>query len=61
MLQWLEGNLGTIVICIVLLAVAGLIVYNLIRQKKEGKSSCGCGCANCAMHGQCHSQKDSAK
>ena len=29
-------------------------VRSLIRQKKQGKSSCGAGCAHCAMHGQCH-------
>ena len=39
---------------IMLLCAAGLIVRSLIRQKKQGKSSCGAGCAHCAMHGQCH-------
>ena len=45
MLEWLTANLGTI-----------LIIRYLLRQKKAGKSSCGAGCAHCAMHGQCHSQ-----
>ncbi len=57
MLQWLSENIATIIICAVLaVAVAGIIIY-LIRNKKRGKSSCGCGCASCAMKGACHSKK----
>lgn len=57
MLQWFSANAGTLVLCILLLAVVALIVRSLLRQRKQGKSSCGCGCAHCAMHGSCHSQK----
>ena len=55
MLQWLSANIGTILIGGALLAVVLLIVRYLLRQRKAGKSSCGAGCAHCAMHGQCHS------
>ena len=54
MLHWISANLGTIVIAGVLLAVIVLISIQLIRDKKKGKSSCGCHCAHCAMAGQCH-------
>ncbi len=57
MLQWISANIGTIMICIVLLAVVGLIVRYLVRQKKQGKSTCGGNCAHCAMHGSCHTRK----
>ncbi|MGM9588396.1 MAG: FeoB-associated Cys-rich membrane protein [Candidatus Limivicinus sp.] len=57
MLQWIGANLGTILICLVLLAIVTFIIVYLVRQKKQGKSSCGCNCAHCAMHGSCHSQK----
>ena len=57
MLQWIGANLGTILICLVLIAVIGLIVRSLVRQKQQGKSSCGCNCAHCAMHGSCHNGK----
>lgn len=57
MLQWFSANAGTLVLCILLLAVVALIVRSLLRQRKQGKSSCGCNCAHCAMHGSCHSQK----
>ena len=49
MLSWLTANLGTILI-------SAVLVY-LLRQKKAGKSSCGAGCAHCAMHGRCHGKR----
>ena len=57
MLQWIGANLGTILICLVLIAIITFIVHYLFQQKKQDKSSCGCNCAHCAMHGSCHSQK----
>ena len=54
MTVFLAANLSTILICIVLIAIVVSISIYLVRQKKQGKSSCGAGCAHCAMHGQCH-------
>ncbi len=54
MLHWISANLSTILITLVLIAIVVLIIRSLICQKKQGKSSCGAGCAHCAMHGQCH-------
>lgn len=55
MLNWIAENLATILICAILILIVFLIIRYLLRQKKAGKSSCGCGCSNCTMHGQCHS------
>ena len=54
MLQWFSDNLGTILISLGLLAVVALIIRSQIRQKKQGKHTCGCsgGCAGCS--GSCH-------
>ena len=60
MLQWISENVGTILICMGLIVIVALIVRSLIRQKKQGKSSCGAGCAHCAMHGQCHTGAENA-
>lgn len=56
MLAWFVENLGTIVISLILIAIVSLIIVKMIRDKKSGKSTggCGCGCENCAMHGKCH-------
>lgn len=55
MTAFLAANLSTILICIVLIAIVVSISIYLVRQKKQGKSSCGAGCAHCAMRGECHS------
>ena len=54
MLTWLAANLGSIVVALTLCVIVGLIVRGMVRDKKQGKSSCSHGCSNCAMHGQCH-------
>ena len=53
MLTWLSGNLANIVITVVLILVVGLVIRGMIRNKKAGKSSCGCNCASCASCGSC--------
>lgn len=47
-------NFGTFAVLFILLAVIGIIVFTIIKDRKQGKNTCGHGCANCAMHGQCH-------
>lgn len=49
--------MGTVIVSAVLLAVIFIAVRTLIKDKKKGKSSCGSGCASCAMNGKCHSAK----
>ncbi len=45
--------IGTVAVSIILLAIVGFIVRSLIKNKKRGKSSCGCGCENCALKDSC--------
>ncbi len=54
MLGWILENIGTIVVCAVVVAVMALIIVRMVKNKKAGKSSCGCNCGNCPMSGQCH-------
>lgn len=56
-MMWLLSNMSTIVVCIVLIAVVTAIIVGMIKNKKQGRSSCGCGCQNCAMRNSCHSRK----
>ena len=53
MLSWLALNWGTIVVCIVLIAVVVLIIRGIRKDKKAGKSLCGGNCKHCG--GACHS------
>lgn len=57
MLAWISENMATIIICAVLLCIVAVIIVGIVRDKKKGKSSCGCGCANCPMSGSCHQKK----
>ena len=57
MLTWISENIATIIICAVLLAIVATVIVGMVRNKKKGKSSCGSGCANCPMSGNCCSKK----
>ncbi|MCH5318002.1 MAG: FeoB-associated Cys-rich membrane protein [Eubacterium sp.] len=56
MLDFLRENLSTIIIGLIILAVAVGIIAKMIKDKKNGKSSCncGCGCENCLSAEICH-------
>lgn len=56
-MAWLGANLGSIIVALIVIAIIAFAAYSLIKDKKSGKGSCGCGCANCAMHGKCHAGK----
>ncbi len=39
--------MGDIIVITVLLAIVGGILYKMFRDKKCGKSACGCDCSKC--------------
>lgn len=49
--------IATIITLAVLAIVVSVAVISLVRDKKKGRSSCGCSCSNCAMQGKCHEIK----
>lgn len=51
---WLAANMGTILVCALLVAMVVGLICLLVRDKKKGKSSCCGGCNGCAMQGSCH-------
>lgn len=55
MMEWLYVNWINILIISLVIVLVALAVISMIRDKKAGKSSCGCNCSNCAMAGKCHS------
>lgn len=52
-MSWFQGNLATILISAALVALMAAIVVSRVRARKAGKSTCGCGCGECAMHSVC--------
>ena len=57
MLKFFMENIGNIIVILILLAIVAWAVRCLIVNKKKGKTSCGCGCANCPSAGICHGNK----
>ena len=57
MLMWLYANLGTIAVTLLLIAAVFGIIRSLIRDRKQGKSSCGGNCAHCGMCTACRQKQ----
>ena len=57
MLAWLSENIATILVLLVLVCIVTAILVRQIKNKKGGKSSCGCGCQSCPMSDSCHSKQ----
>lgn len=53
-MRWFIQNWGTVVTGLVVLGIVITVTVFKIRASMKGKSSCGCGCVNCAMKGCCH-------
>lgn len=53
MLSWISANFVNLVIVAVLVLIVGFAVRGMIRDRKAGKSSCGCSCASCGACGSC--------
>ena len=43
--------MGTVLVLTLLVLVVGFIIRSLVRDRKQGKHTCGGNCANC--HGGC--------
>lgn len=57
MITWISNNISTIIVSIILMAVIAVVIAAMVKNKKEGRSSCSCGCGGCAMKDSCHSVK----
>ena len=56
MLAFIKENLSTIIIGLIILGAVVGIVIKMIKDKKNGKTACncGCGCESCPSAGICH-------
>lgn len=58
MFVWIMTNSGTLITLLILVAVVIFIIKVMIRDKKQGKSSCGGNCAHCKMCTACKNVKN---
>ena len=56
MLEWLAYYWPTILVCLALGGLVFAIIIAKVRRSKKEKTSCGCDCGHCALHGSCHSK-----
>ncbi len=61
MLTWLQTNIGTICVLLVVILAIVFAIAAVIRDRRNGSSGCGCGCQGCAMRDSCHKKQDSTK
>lgn len=47
-------NPGTIAVLLIVALIIGGIIFSMIRNKKNDKSSCGCGCKGCPNSSLCN-------
>ncbi len=47
MMHWLSVNWASIVVGLALAALLAGVILNMIKNKKNNKSACGCSCAGC--------------
>lgn len=48
------GIISTVIIGLVVLGIIALAVRQIYKDRKAGKLSCGCKCANCPNSSLCH-------
>ena len=57
LIEWITAHWIDIVLTLAVALVVALVIVKMIRDKKAGKSSCGCNCGGCAMAGKCSKAK----
>ncbi|MBD5130142.1 MAG: FeoB-associated Cys-rich membrane protein [Ruminococcaceae bacterium] len=56
MIEFVQQYLGSILVGAGVLAVVAMIIVKAVKDKRAGRSSCGCDCAHCG----CHCNNDSS-
>lgn len=53
MLNFIFENLASIIVGTVVFAIVAAVVIKMIRDRKNQKTSCGCGCSGCPGTEKC--------
>ncbi|MBO4242535.1 MAG: FeoB-associated Cys-rich membrane protein [Clostridiales bacterium] len=53
MLEFLRNNTGNLIVIAVVALIVFLAIRAMVKDKKSGKSSCGCNCSGCALKDKC--------
>lgn len=58
MLDFIVNYGGSVAVGAVVLAVIVLIIVKCVKDRRAGKTSCGCDCTGCAGCGCCHKSEN---
>ncbi|MCR5337848.1 MAG: FeoB-associated Cys-rich membrane protein [Lachnospiraceae bacterium] len=58
MVSWMADNLGTIIVSVILIVAVAAALRVIIRNKKQGRISCGGDCAHCMMQAGCRDKSE---
>ncbi len=58
MLRFIQNNLATIAVILIVAFMVFLAIRKIIKDKKAGVGACGHKCSECARSGRCEAQKD---
>ena len=53
LLEWFFQNIGTFAVLAIVAVFVGIAVFSMLKDKKQGKCSCGSSCSACPMSGKC--------
>lgn len=53
MMDWIIGNIATILVTLILIGLITLVIRKMVNDKKKGITSCGTSCNGCALAGSC--------
>lgn len=56
MFDYIKNNLSTIIVGAIVAAGIFSIAFKIYKDKRNGKSSCGSGCAGCPSGGICNTK-----
>ncbi|MDR2553089.1 MAG: FeoB-associated Cys-rich membrane protein [Treponema sp.] len=52
-MEWIRMNTGNIIVGLIVFLALGFTVFRLIKNSRQGKTSCGCGaCSGCGEDGK---------
>ncbi len=57
-MSFISENLSTIIITLIIAVIFFSIIVKGIKNRKNGKHSCGCGCNGCAASEFCHKKEE---
>lgn len=58
MISFLQTNISTIIVGLIVIAVIVLVIMQMHKDRKAGRSACGCKCAGCPNASLCHPAAD---